>query len=116
MMVANSANSNPQEIAAANEHLIEKFVKLHAANVVKATSTKYGGMLRELAAYYPDRLLSELDEDDLTLFFVYLRDERLPLDPKGQPLPSRTPRSRPFDAQGLPGSVPALLPQAAQVG
>jgi hypothetical protein len=88
MMVANSPNSNPQEIAAANEHLIEKFVKLHAANVVKATSMKYGGQIERFAPRLPPTSLAATVQFRkarvLLVAAVGLRDSRTCL------LPSRS--------------------------
>ena len=60
-------------------------MNFHKADVKKETAKKYHEMYPQLAAYHPGRLLTELDEDDLKLFLVYLRDERPKLDPKGEP-------------------------------
>jgi integrase/recombinase XerD len=86
-MIAATTDSGKQaEIATENEMLIDRFVKLHRADDVKEeTAEKYRGMLRELAAYYPNRRLTELDADELRLFLLYLKEERPKLDPNGNP-------------------------------
>ena len=59
-----------------NLHLIERFVNAHKANCRPDTAEKYRGFLRELADYHGDRSLTELTDEDLAAFVVYLRDER----------------------------------------
>ena len=92
-------------VAAANEHLIDRFVKLHAADVKRPTAEKYRGMLRELAAYHSGRSLCDLDEDDLRLFMLYLAEERPHLDPLGKPLSNVQPGLAPSTRKGYLGAL-----------
>lgn len=92
-------------VAAANEHLIDRFVKLHSADVKRTTAEKYRQMLRELAVYHAGRSLCDLDEDDLRLFMLYLADERPHLDPIGKPLANVPPGLAPSTRKGYVGAL-----------
>jgi integrase/recombinase XerD len=92
-------------VAAANEHLIDRFVKLHTADVKRPTAEKYRSMLRELAAYHAGRSLCDLEEDDLRLFLLYLAEERPHLDPLGRPLPNVSPGLAASTRKGYVGAL-----------
>lgn len=99
-----AATASKHEVEQENLHLIDRFVNAHKANCRPDTAEKYRGFLRELADYYRGRLLTELTDEDLAAFVVYLRDER----PSKKRCRIPRPVKRGVEASTLKGYVAAL--------